>query len=76
LRLENPEGTLDRLTGYLIAATTSFAAGAALPGPATEEKWYDLAFALPAGAKESYLAPKVPLVAQALAAIKPLWGEI
>ncbi len=75
LRLENPDGTLDRLTGYLIAANTSFAAGAALPGPATKEKWYDLAFALPGGAKESYLTAKLPLVAQVLAAIEPLWGE-
>jgi hypothetical protein len=75
LRLENPDGTLDRLTKYLIAANTSFAGGAALPGPATHEKWYDLAFALPGGAKESYLTAKLPLVAQMLAAIEPLWGE-
>ncbi len=75
LPLENPDGTLDRLTGYLIAANTSFAAGAALPGPATEETWYDLAFVLPGGAKESYLAAKLPLVADVLAAIEPLWGE-
>jgi hypothetical protein len=75
LRLENPEGTLDRLTGYLMAASTSFAAGAAFPGPATEETWYDLVFALPAGAKESYLAHKVPLAAQALVAMQPLWEE-
>jgi RecB family exonuclease len=75
LRLENPEETLDRLTGYLTAANASFAAGAALPGPATNETWYDLAFALPGGAKESYLAAKLPLVAQVLASIEPLWGE-
>jgi hypothetical protein len=41
----------------------------------TSEKWYDLAFALPGGAKESYLTAKLPLVAQILAAIEPLWGE-
>jgi hypothetical protein len=76
LPLENPDGTLDRLTGYLIAANTSLAAGAALPGPATEEAWYDLAFALPGGAKESYLSAKLPLVAQVLAGIEPLWGEL
>jgi hypothetical protein len=75
LPLENPDGTLDRLTGYLIAANTSLAEGAALPGPATEEAWYDLAFALPGGAKESYLTAKLPLVAQVLAAIEPLWQE-
>ncbi len=75
LQLENPDGTLNRLTGYLNAASTSFSSGAALPGPATHEKWYDLAFALPGGAKESYLAAKLPLAAQSLAAIAPLWGE-
>ena len=75
LRLENPDGTLDRLTGYLNAATASFSGGAALPGPSTEEQWYDLAFALPGGAKESYLAAKLPLIAQELAAIAPLWEE-
>lgn len=75
LPLDDPDGTLDRLTAYLIAASTSFAAGAALPGPATQEAWYDLAFALPGGAKESYLTGKLPLVATVLAAIEPLWGE-
>ena len=58
-----------------MAANRSLAAGAALPGPATEETWYDLAFALPGGAKESYLTAKLPLVAEVLAAVGPLWGE-
>jgi hypothetical protein len=75
LQLDNPDGTLDRLTGYLNAAIASFSGGAALPGPAANEKWYDLALALPGGAKESYLAAKLPLAAQSLAAIAPLWGE-
>ena len=75
LPLENPEGTLEKLAAFLTAASASFAAGTALPGPAAEETWYDLALALPGGAKESYLAAKLPLVAQELAAIEPLWGE-
>ena len=52
LPLENPEATLAKLTAYLIAASASFRAGNALPGPAADEDWYDLAFALPGGAKE------------------------
>ncbi len=75
LQLENPDATLDRLTSYLNAAIASFSGGAALPGPAADEKWYDLAFALPGGAKESYLAAKLQLAAQSLASIAPLWGE-
>jgi hypothetical protein len=75
LPLENPEATLATLTGYLTAATASFAAGNAVPGPASDEDWYDLAFALPGGAKETYLAIIRPLVAQRLSAIVPLWEE-
>lgn len=75
LALDDPGGTLDRLAKYIAAASDSFTEGKALPGPATDERWYDLAFALPGGAKESYLAIKLPLAAQALAAIAPLWEE-
>ncbi|MDO8434131.1 MAG: PD-(D/E)XK nuclease family protein [Candidatus Binatus sp.] len=75
LLLENPEGTLEKLAAFLTAASASFAAGTALPGPAAEETWYDLALALPGGATESYLAAKLRLVAQELAAIAPLWGD-
>ena len=75
LALEDPEGTLRKLTGYLAAAYTLFREGKALPGPATRDSWYDLAFALPGGAKESYLAKKLLLAAQALDAVAPLWEE-
>jgi hypothetical protein len=75
LPLDDPEGTLDRLAQFLAAAAASFAAGKALSGPAAEAPWYDLAFALPGGAKESYLQTKLPLVAQALSNVVPLWGE-
>ena len=44
--LDDPEGTLERLAEFLAAASASFAEGKALPGPAAEESWYDLAFAL------------------------------
>lgn len=75
LQLENPEATLEKLTGYLATAVASFASGKALPGPAADEAWYDLAFALPGGAKETYLAAMMPLVAQELGALAPLWVE-
>ena len=75
LQLENPEATLEKLTRYLAIAAASFASGKALPGPAADDAWYDLAFALPGGAKEIYLATMMPLVAQELAALAPLWGE-
>lgn len=75
LPLEQPEATLEKLAGYLAAAAASFAAGKALSGPDASKPWYDLAFALPGGAKESYLETMAPLVAQELAAMVPLWGE-
>ena len=75
LVLADPEGTLKKLAKYLAAASDSFAEGRTLSGPAAEERWYDLAFALPGGAKESYLATKLPLSAQALATIAPVWEE-
>lgn len=75
LPLNDPEGTLKRLAEFLAAAAASFAEGKAFPGPAAEESWYDFAFALPGGAKESYLDAKLPLVAQALSSVEPLWGE-
>ena len=75
LLLDDPEGTLENLAGFLAAASASFAEGKALPGPAADEHWYDLAFALPGGAKESYLAVKLPFAAKALAEIAPVWEE-
>lgn len=75
LPLEDPEAVLTKLTGYLAAASAAFLAGKTIPGPAADEDWYDLAFALPGGAKETYLATVRPLVAQELGAIAPLWDE-
>lgn len=75
LPLENPEAALAKLTTFLIVAKASFEAGNALPGPAADDDWYDLAFALPGGAKESYLAMMKPLVAARLGAVAPLWEE-
>jgi hypothetical protein len=75
LELAEPQATLNKLATFLTEAIVSFRAGLVLPGPAAQDKWYDLAFALPGGAKESYLDNKMPLVAQSLSAIAPLWDE-
>ncbi len=75
LPLQNPGETLEKLARYLVAAKDSFARGKALPGPSADEDWYGLAFALPGGAKEGYVAVKLPLVALELAAVNPLWRE-
>jgi hypothetical protein len=75
LQLENPEATLEKLKGYLAAAVASFVSGKALPGPSSDEPWYELALALPGGAKETYLTTKMPLILRELDALAPLWGE-
>ena len=75
LNLEAPDATLAKLTAYLSAAYAAFAAGKALPGPGTAEDFNDLAFALPGGAKESYLELMQPLVATELSDVAPLWEE-
>ena len=73
--LDDPDATLEKLARYLAAASASFAAGKALPGPAVRDNWYDLDFALPGGAKESYVAGTLQLVELALSDLAPLWKE-
>lgn len=75
LALDNTEETLARLAEYLNAATVLFVGGKALSGPSADERWYDLSFALPGGAKESYLGRKRPLADTALAPLSNLWEE-
>ncbi|MFO7964885.1 MAG: PD-(D/E)XK nuclease family protein [Desulfobacterales bacterium] len=75
LTLDQPENTLEKLAEYLTAAVASFSAGFSLPGPAAEGRWYDMAFALPGGAKESYLENKIPLAKEGLFRIAPIWEE-
>ena len=73
--LDDPDATLEKLAKYLATASASFAAGKALPGPAVRDNWYDLDFALPGGAKESYVAGTLQLVELALSDLAPLWKE-
>ncbi len=73
LRLDDPGGTLDELTGYLQAARASLAAGAALPGPDTGGDYDDLAFALPANAGATYCKRKKTAVAERLGDATLVW---
>ena len=75
LNLAAPDATLAKLTTFLKAAYSAFAAGKALPGPGAAEEFNDFAFALPGGAKESYLDLIRPLVASELSDLAPLWEE-
>ena len=75
LNLASPDATLAKLTTFLKAAYVAFAAGKALPGPGAAEEFNDFAFALPGGAKESYLDLIRPLVAAELSDLAPLWEE-
>lgn len=76
LNLASPDETLAKLTTFLTAAYSAFAAGKALPGPGAADESNDFAFALPGGAKESYLELIQPLVAAELADVAPLWDEL
>nr|WP_252393889.1 PD-(D/E)XK nuclease family protein [Candidatus Rhodoblastus alkanivorans] len=75
LNLASPDATLTKLTAFLAAAYSAFAAGKALPGPGAAEDFNDFAFALPGGAKESYVDLIRPLVAAELSDLAPLWEE-
>ena len=75
LSLASPDATLTKLTAFLAAAYSAFADGKALPGPGAAEDFNDFAFALPGGAKESYLDLIRPLVAAELSDLAPLWEE-
>ena len=46
-----------------------------MPGPGAAEEYNDFAFALPGGAKESYLEMIEPLVVAELPDVAPLWEE-
>ena len=73
LVLDDTEETLAALAGYLEAARMLFVDGNALSGPPAEDRWYDLSFALPAGAKDGYLRAKGRLVERSLAPLPILW---
>ena len=58
LPLTDPDATLHELAGYLQAARSALAAGAAVMGPDTGGDYDDLAFALPANVRNTYRVRK------------------
>lgn len=73
LQLEDPDAVLAEITGYLRAARSSFAGGAALPGPDTGGDYDDLAFALPANASATYCKRKLPAATERLGQAAQIW---
>lgn len=73
LQLDDPEAVLAEITGYLQAARTAFASGAALPGPDTGSDYDDLAFALPANAGATYCKRKKTSATERLGEVAKVW---
>ena len=73
LRLDDPDATLDALTGYLQFASTNLAAGGAVMGADTGDKYDDLAFALPANAGATYCERKRDAATARLGAATQVW---
>ena len=73
LRLDDPDVVLDTLTGHLRAARASLAAGRAVMGADTGEKYDDLAFALPANAGAVYRVRKEAAANERLGDATRVW---
>ena len=71
--VDDPEAVLAEITGYLRAARSSLAGGAALPGPDTGGDYDDLAFALPANASATYCKRKMPAATERLGEVAQVW---
>jgi hypothetical protein len=73
LQLNEPAAVLAEITGYLRAAWSSLAGGAALLGPDTGGDYDDLAFALPANASATYCKRKMPAATERFGEVARLW---
>ena len=73
LRLEDPEGTLVEVAGYLRAARASLLAGDAVIGADTGGTYDDLAFALPANAGATYCKRKIAAATERLGDAAQVW---
>jgi len=73
LRLEDPEGTLADVAGYLSAAHASLLAGGAVLGADTGGTYDDLAFALPANAGATYCKRKIAAATERLGDAAQVW---
>ncbi|WP_377830847.1 PD-(D/E)XK nuclease family protein (plasmid) [Bradyrhizobium lupini] len=73
LRLEDPEGTLVEVVGYLRAAHANLLAGGAVLGADTGGTYDDLAFALPANSGAAYCKRKIAAATERLGAAAQVW---
>lgn len=73
LQLDDPEAVLAEITGYLRAARTIFAGGAAVPGPDTGGDYDELALALPANASATYCKRKLSAATELLGEVARIW---
>ena len=73
LRLDDLNGALHALSGFLQSAFDNLAAGGALMGPDTGDKYDDLAFALPANAQATYCERKRDAAKEYLGAAVNVW---
>ena len=73
LRLDDLDGTLAALTGYLESARSNFVAGGAVMGVDTGDKYDNLAFALPANAGATYCERKRDAATERLGAAAQVW---
>ena len=73
LRLDDPEGTLVEVAGYLRAAHANLLAGSAVLGADTGGTYDDLAFALPANAGATYCKRKIAAATERLGDAAQVW---
>lgn len=73
LQLEDPEGTLADVAGYLSAAHASLLAGSAVLGADTGGTYDDLAFALPANGGATYCKRKIAAATERLGDAAQVW---
>jgi len=73
LRLEDPDGTLADVAGYLSAAHASLLAGGAVLGADTGGTYDDLAIALPANAGATYCKRKIAAATERLGDAAQVW---
>jgi len=75
LQLEDPEATLGKISGYLVAARANLVSGGSIVGKDTGGDRDDLAFALPANAEPGYCVRKMPVATERLGAATDIWEE-
>ena len=73
LRLDDLDGTLEALTGYLKSARLNLAGGGAVMGADTGDTYDDLAFALPANSSATYCVRKRDAATERLGAAAQVW---